>query len=74
MLSFQSIKVVKVSEETYCLSLIWNNCRFRFYNGNPIASVSKPQTLPPAERAIGFEYLAVEYKIAIDKGWTPSDY
>ena len=74
MFSFQSIKVVKVSEERYCLSLIWNNSRFRFYNGNPIASVSKPQTLPPAERAIGFEYLAVEYKIAIDKGWTPSDY
>ena len=74
MFSFQSIKVVKVSKERYCLSLIWNNCRFRFYNGDPIASVSKPQALPPAERPIGFEHLAFEYKIAIDKGWKPTDY
>ncbi len=40
MFSFQSIKVVKVSEERYCLSLIWNNCRFRFYNGKGWSGVS----------------------------------
>lgn len=69
----QSIRVVKVSEGRYCISLLWRGCRYRFYNGNHIGSWSKPNGLPASKRKRAFEDLCIEFQRAIELGWTPAD-
>lgn len=69
----QSIRVVKVSDGRYCISLLWGGCRYRFYNGNQIGSWSKPHGLPASKRKQAFEELCIEFQRAIALGWTPAD-
>ena len=69
----QSIRVVKVSKGRYCISVVWEGSRYRFYKGSYIASWSKPQSLPVGKRLRAFEDLCLEYQRAIDLGWTPLD-
>ncbi|MDA0829288.1 MAG: hypothetical protein O3A70_07150, partial [Bacteroidetes bacterium] len=73
MKDYQSIRVTKLSKDKYYLSIYWRQCRYRFYNGQPIGSWSTPNTLPKHMRYSAFAALEKEYLRAIDLGWTPKD-
>ena len=73
MEKFQSIRVVRVSQSRYCISLFWGGKRHRFYNGQRIGSWSKPQLSPTAKRLSAYESLCSEFQRAIELGWTPAD-
>ena len=73
MKDYQSIRVTKLSKDKYYLSIYWRQCRYRFYNGQPIGSWSTPNTLPQHLRYSAFAALEKEYLRAIDLGWTPKD-
>ena len=73
MENFQSIRVVRVSKERYCISIVWEGSRHRFSNGQRIGSWSKPQFLPSSKRLRAYESLCREFQRAIDLGWTPTE-
>jgi len=70
---FQSIRVVRVSKNRYCISLLWAGERYRFYNGSVIGSWSSPNKLANNQIRGGFEKLNSEFQMAIEVGWRPSD-
>ena len=73
MSHFQSINVIKVSRSRFCISLMWDGKRYRFYNGQTIASTARPNALPQKTRRQGFENLSIEFQRVINVGWTPMD-
>jgi len=74
MEELQSIKVTKVNEKNrYCISIVWANTRYRYYNGAAIGSVAKPNSLPVVERRKAFENLHTQFLKAIRLGWTPTE-
>jgi integrase len=71
--TFESIRVTKVSEHRYCITLMFEGTKHRYYNGLSIGSTSKPNSLPPKLRLGAFESLLNEFRLATARGWTPNE-
>lgn len=66
-----TISVTQRKKDSYYISLLHNNQRYRFYNGKPIGLLKSPNKLPVSERRAAFEDLKLDYQLAIRNGWTP---
>jgi integrase len=73
MVVFESVRITKVSDNRYCISLMFEGTKYRYYNGLPIGSTSKPNSLAPKFRLGAFETLLNEYRLAVARGWTPDE-
>ena len=59
-----TISVTKRKKDSYYISLLHNNQRYRFYNGKPIGLLKSPNKLPVSERRAAFEDLKLDYQLA----------
>ena len=66
-----TISVTQRKKDSYYISLLHNNQRYRFYNGKPIGLLKAPNKLPVSERRAAFEDLKLDYQLALRNGWTP---
>ena len=73
MEKYQSIRVVRVSKNRFCISLIWEGKRYRFYNGFIIGSWSSPNKLSKSKIRAGFDGLNAEFQNALEVGWKPTE-
>jgi integrase len=73
MVVFESIRITKVSDHRYCITLMFEGSKYRYYNGLPVGSTSKPNSLAPKHRLGAFETLLNEFRLAVARGWTPNE-
>jgi integrase len=71
MNTVHSIRIVKVDAERFCISIIFNGKRYRYYSGKPINSNLAPNSLLPKHRKAAFQKLLFEFQKAIQNDWTP---
>ena len=74
MIEFDNLKITRVNNNRYCIYLIWQGRKYRYYNGNAIGSSSAPNQLAVKHRLAAFESLLREFQVAVARGWTPEQF